>query len=556
MNAEVLPYHWDDRDKLYNDYQYLNNIYENKLKIIKNELNKIHSVNYSLRYWRILVGPWLSYFIQIVFDRWSMLKCAFENYEISGCRVLLNNESEYIPKDFIHFHNLFIDDNWNEMIYGQLLDKYWNVHIDLDYIKNNNGVEKNNNYQYNSLIRTSLGSLKQIFLRAINKYKSLMNSADNYFFFKTYLPSIMENELLQRLGQKPKKWETQEIKYNKINLEMRKWHLEGSDKYDDFSNIIDNLIPLHIPIAYLEGYNSLVNLAEYLTWPKTPKCIFTSNDIQSSDFFKAWVAQKVENGTHLVIGQHGGHYGIGKWNWIEEHEISISDRYLSWGWSDSYQPKIHPVGQIKNIVPLGINHVEQSGLLLVTGAIPRYSYLSYSVHISSQWLDYLEDQFAFVEKLHPDRHNNLTVRLYQHDYGWEQQERWRKRFPKITLDSGEKLMHRLIASTRLYVSTYNAATYLEAFTMDIPTVIFWNCNHWEIRDSSKPYFEDLKNVGIFHETPESAASHVSQVWDDIDIWWKSKSVRQALEKFKSHYSNIDCDLIGNIENELRETITS
>ena len=27
MNAEVLPYHWDDRDKLYNDYQYLNNIY-------------------------------------------------------------------------------------------------------------------------------------------------------------------------------------------------------------------------------------------------------------------------------------------------------------------------------------------------------------------------------------------------------------------------------------------------------------------------------------------------------------------------------------------------
>ena len=96
--------------------------------------------------------------------------------------------------------------------------------------------------------------------------------------------------------------------------------------------------------------------------------------------------------------------------------------------------------------------------------------------------------FKFVEKLHPDIYTNLTVRLYQHDYGWEQQERWGQRFPNITLDLGIQMIHKLIARSRLYVSTYNAATYLEAFTMDIPTVIFWNCNHWEIRNSSKPYF--------------------------------------------------------------------
>ena len=35
MNAEVLPYHWDDRNKLYDDYQYLNIIYENTLKALQ-----------------------------------------------------------------------------------------------------------------------------------------------------------------------------------------------------------------------------------------------------------------------------------------------------------------------------------------------------------------------------------------------------------------------------------------------------------------------------------------------------------------------------------------
>ena len=78
MNAKVLHYHWDDRHKLYNDYQYLNNIYENTLKSLQKKLNEIHKVDHSLRYWRILIGPWLGYFLQMVFDRWIMFKFAFE----------------------------------------------------------------------------------------------------------------------------------------------------------------------------------------------------------------------------------------------------------------------------------------------------------------------------------------------------------------------------------------------------------------------------------------------------------------------------------------------
>jgi putative transferase (TIGR04331 family) len=556
MNAEVLPYHWDDREKLFNDYQYLSDIYENMLKALHKQLNEFHQVDYSLRYWRILVGPWLGWFIQMVFDRWSMLKCAFEKYQISGCKVLLNGESAYIPNDFKHSDNLWIDDNWNEMIYGQLLDEYWKDHIDLEYVtRKDDQVE--NTYRDNGLIRSSLNSLKQFLLSVGNKYKYWMNSSDDYFFFKTYLPSAIEDELLLRLGQKPKPWATPHIPIVEASMGMRKWTIEKYNEFDEFSNIIDRMIPLHIPTAYLEGYNSLVNLIENLIWPNNPKCIFASNGIQSLDLLKAWVAQKVENGTRLIIGQHGGHYGIGKWNWIEEHEISISDRYLSWGWSDPDQPKVHPVGQIKNIKPLGINHAEQSKLLLVTNADSRYSYRMFSSTVASQWLDYLEDQFTFTEKLHPRIQNNLTVRLYVHEYGWGQQKRWRDRFPNLAFDLAKNPIHESIARSQLFVSTYNGATYLESFTMNVPTVIFWNPKHWEVRDSVRPYFDDLKKVGIFHETPESAALHVSEVWDDVDGWWKSKSVRKALDQFKSQYCDIDCDLTGNIEAQLRaESIKS
>ena len=35
---------------------------------------------------------------------------------------------------------------------------------------------------------------------------------------------------------------------------------------------------------------------------------------------KAWVAKKSENGSRLIIGQHGGYYGIGLWSFLDFYE--------------------------------------------------------------------------------------------------------------------------------------------------------------------------------------------------------------------------------------------
>lgn len=66
----VASYHWDDRGKLEKDYMLLKSLYESTLRELTKKLNAVHEVSFSLRYWRIIVGPWLGYFIQILFDRW------------------------------------------------------------------------------------------------------------------------------------------------------------------------------------------------------------------------------------------------------------------------------------------------------------------------------------------------------------------------------------------------------------------------------------------------------------------------------------------------------
>ena len=105
-DSQVAPYHWDDRSKLYKDYLTLIELYEKILIELTEKLNSIHGVDYSIRYWRIIVGPWLMAFIPVVFDRWSSLEKATSSYNISKTFVVDYGELESIPQDQLNFEYL------------------------------------------------------------------------------------------------------------------------------------------------------------------------------------------------------------------------------------------------------------------------------------------------------------------------------------------------------------------------------------------------------------------------------------------------------------------
>ena len=89
LDFKTLPYHWDNRSKYYKDYKYLSDIYERYLKTLSKSLNKIHGYNYSIRYWRIVIGPRLRFFIDTVFDRYCSIKSAIKNEKITGIIFLI-----------------------------------------------------------------------------------------------------------------------------------------------------------------------------------------------------------------------------------------------------------------------------------------------------------------------------------------------------------------------------------------------------------------------------------------------------------------------------------
>jgi putative transferase (TIGR04331 family) len=71
------------KENLSKKFFYINNVYNNYLIEITNFLNKIHKVNYSLDYWKVIIGPWLKRFIFIVYDRLQNIELIKKKYSIS-----------------------------------------------------------------------------------------------------------------------------------------------------------------------------------------------------------------------------------------------------------------------------------------------------------------------------------------------------------------------------------------------------------------------------------------------------------------------------------------
>ncbi|MCX8022712.1 MAG: LIC12162 family protein [Syntrophorhabdaceae bacterium] len=533
LKYRVLPYHWDDRNKLYNDYLYLDVVYERYLGVLTEILNKNHREKHSEHYWRIIIGPWLFYFIEILFDRYESIKNASESGMVTDTWILNCEEDFFTPYDFEDFFINIIDDNYNNMLFSYLIKKCGSIPYTVKGYKLE--IKNNRFFITHGTFRNSLLKLLSIY------HKCLPDSSKKYIFFHSRLKLKDLIKLQAKLNQFPSLYTGYSIKspHFRVDKMLRQKILlkAGTNK---FESVLDVLIPYQIPFLYIEGYDEF-RREIYKELPAKVKIIFTANASIGIESFKFWAADQWEKGAKLILTQHGGHHGMALWSSELKHEIDISDVYFSWGWSDKNNNKVHPMpsGQLfklkKNKIRPDINGV----ILWVMMGIPRYSYWLYSIPVSSQMLSYFDEQKRFYECLRDDIKKLLLLKPYMKDFGWNDRMRFRDLMPEAMQYDGRLSMLELLKDSRLFIGTYNSTTYLETFVVNFPTILFWNPKHWELQDDVKSYFEMLHDVGMLHDTPESAAVKVNDIFSDPNKWWNSESVQRARVSFCNRFALTD-----------------
>ena len=542
LDYQISNFHWDDRNKFQSDFIKLETTYEEFLNELHPYLNKLHKKKYSKRFWRILIGPWLYTSINIIYDRWFMLQKVISEEGELNKSIYKDYKTALVSSDMDDFNSKIETDQWNEALYCLIINKIYKSNFCINFLDcKKEMLPKESELEENFLLK---------FLKKIsNKLANIFSKDSDVFMISSHLSFYKQFLLSLKLNQFPAFRFKDENKL-KINKELSERDLVlpfSLGNTDEFNLVLNKTLMHLIPQSYLESFEILLKKTQAQGWPENPKSIFTSNAYNSDDKFKLWAGLKVERGSKLVIGQHGGNFGMTPMAIHESHQIEIADSWLSWGWKNPEKKNINPVGNFKSSFKEA-KHSPGGSILLAGMTLPRYSYYLYCVPIAGQVEAYLNDQIKFAKCLPNEMLKYLKVRLYTLDRGWNQRNRWESNFPRhISFDNNKKKLINSFKNCRVFIGTYNATTYIEAFSANMPTILFWNPNHWELNNLTKSLFQNLENEKIFHSTPESAAEHLIKIWDDVDSWWFSRNVQRSVKDFKKTFSKQNPHVLNSIK---------
>lgn len=544
--GKMLPCPWQSHVELEKASVYVHNTYLDILVILSRALNEIHGVDYSKRYWEILLGTWLCDFTNVVYDRLKRLQLAKGTY--SDLKLIGLSPNDFvIPFDTLGFCEQLNSDIYNLQLITRLAE-YMGINVDfheklkseLDNVVQNNGHSKISN----NLFR----KLKCKMVRAYKYIEQLRAGYADVVFYCSYHPRWFLMKLFVLSGGKmididietPMQQQLDLVKRDDVlrdNLSENLLKYSHEDRDNFLEAAVLKILAYETPQVFLEGYTQLANMSDKKFSKFSPKAIFSSVGWYFDEPFKFWCANSVNQGVKLFGAQHGGNYGIEAYMQGEEHEISITDKYFTWGWTKKpLKETVLPTPSQKFIgMKKRSQHVKfnDKGILFITmspfkylrvfPAVPEYSI------IALQW------QKIFLENIDEIPLSIMRLRPHYHDCYLEFKKNLQKKLPRLKFETWERSFRESLNDCRLFVCDHISTTYVESLASNVPTVIFCDKEINKFRDEAQPFFDDLRKVGILHDTPESAAAWVNKIYPDVSSWWQEEDCQRAVNNFCYNY---------------------
>lgn len=291
-----------------------------------------------------------------------------------------------------------------------------------------------------------------------------------------------------------------------------------------------------LPYSWIEDFSKLSDGPQNRQLPRKPHTIFTANAHHSSDYFMIYMAKQAERGSRIILSQHGGLYGEGEVrSRNEEHELAIADTYVTWGWTDpSYNNIVHGPNQLFQVTSTK-SPPRFGGLTIVLDTTFRYSRYSWETRPERDL--YIESCTHLFSQLPAEIRRNSLVRLHHdHNHCDEGHEKYFEGFPEVVFDDLSRPIERSMSESRLVIVTSLSTTFIQNVSRGTPTIICAQPEIYEVRAEYREIFEELGRVGIFHESPFSAAHWAASIWDGVVDWWNSESVQSAVHLYGQHFA--------------------
>jgi putative transferase (TIGR04331 family) len=482
-------------------------------------LNYVHKVDHGTKYWEIIVGPWLMYFIWYIDYR-------FFRSDIP-CESIGSDRLKYdVPYDMNSFIGMFDDTDYVCQLGSMVNSRLEDGKIIFECFR----IPPLREAKW----KTWISKVYMNIYRLISGYSNV-TLASPYFSIKNQFKVA----LLSGLRILPFFFNDKVKKSLLLNLESRKWLKTRTSFDNNLDAVLEKLILQQIPYVYLEGYHHILKQLPPL--PSRLKVVCSSVGWFCDEFLQLFFAAHQEQGGRLVGLQHGGGpYGIGV-DPISLAEKEMVDSYLTWGWKQNEKdiPFISMgLSLKKKEFDSRLNGERREDILYPTTSLTPHLPNGFGFPSGAGMSVYIKQQHQFVKALSSNVRDRIVVRVFPGDcryYSYGQREQFESLMLNLRFDENKSIIDSLLKS-RLVVLDNIQTVFFEALTYGIPVIVFHDESIWEFNREFDAICEEMKKVGMLHVSPESAAEFISENFNSIEVWWNSSEVQKLLECLRCTYA--------------------
>jgi putative transferase (TIGR04331 family) len=476
-------------------------------------LNEIHETKFSKRSWKIIIGPWINYFVTICWNRFYKIKKVLKNPNLDSTVIFECPKNFLALENNLHMFKLCNNDDWNSILYSQIL---LFLRPDQKYKK----IILKKNFE-NSFVKKSF--IKIFLSKLLNFFKKDTDA----LIVGSYLPFKEMLWLHFYLKQLPQLYSYTNYEKSFLSRKnLREKIILNEKRTNNFEIFLARIIPVYFPKCHLENFSSLKKQVYNYHFPKNPKFIFTSNNYEFDEIFKLFTAIQIKKKTKYIIGQHGNI------SWIENqffNKIYAADYYLNWG-KDGFGR--HQDGFNFKLTNHQFSYDKSGPILILDSPFGSNNKIYDRIEQNFIKEDLLYELLNLLKK---QSITNIVIKLHsssrQRDVNYV--ANLKSSYPNLAIVNNDKKIFSLMKEARCVIHTYDSTGILESMSLNIPTFCIWPYGLSHVQRKFHRFYLNLKKNKILYFSSIKMVETISNHYQHLDKWWLSKknSKEIFLKKF-------------------------
>ena len=493
-------------NKLYSHYKKLYPKYLKRLTLV---LNDCHQKQFNEEYWESIIGLYLRRFIiNYLFSRKSRKRKLQKKIELKKIEFFKSysefaNNIDYkkINYEYFFIQNKFKDFNNFKLKKINFFNKISNTII---------------TFLPNILVR--FGVTKIFFQESYFKKKLKNLFSLNSIFFINSLPSLnVENYKVDK----------KKIFVNRMNM-IKKYRI-----YDPKDFLFQNLI-FSMPINYIENYSVILNEVKKIN---LVNALYIDGNEVKFDFIKFYISELKIKKKKIITGQHSLRSGIQDFDTYFDYSKSISDYFLTWGWSDKFKSivsysstrifsslnKFKRVEKIENL---------RNDICFILCSFSEYGECLYDNFFENKKAE--NQRIDLLKNLKKLKNFNIILKPREGSFLIKKKSSFYKNL-KVLRDKTR--MYEIFGNYKVIIFERLSLGIVESMYLNQPVVFYYPKNLY--KQKNKKYIElltSLKKANIFFDNKENFLRLLKSK-KNIDSWWNSKNNVKNREKFLKKFAN-------------------